>query len=300
MKDRRKNDHRHMDYLLHILVISGIYIIVSLGLNLIVGHTGLPSLGHGAFFCTGAYAASLVALDLGLSPWLGLLIGALLAGLFGLLTGILLARLRGDYFALATFGLAVVTFTVANSWASLTRGPMGLPGIPGFAILGYRLATIPEYLAVVAIFVALTHLVTVRMVDSPFGRVLRAIREDEIATVAMGKDVTKHRIQVFVAGALFAGVAGGLYAYYFTFIDPSSFTAMESITVLLMVVLGGMGSVAGPFVGAVILVVLPEFLRLLGMPGSVAAPLRQMLYGLLLVALMLGRPQGILGTYKFK
>ena len=138
-----------------------------------------------------------------------------------------------------------------------------------------------------------------RIVDSPFGRILRAIREDETAVSAVGRNVDKYKIIVFVIGAFFAGIAGSLYAHYITFIDPSSFTVMESITILLMVVFGGMGSLKGSFVGAAVLVILPELLRFMGMPSSIAAPLRQMIYGLLLVTLMLYRPQGILGKYKW-
>jgi branched-chain amino acid transport system permease protein len=150
------------------------------------------------------------------------------------------------------------------------------------------------------VFVGITYLVLERIVNSPFGRVLRAIREDEVATAVVGKDVQRHKTIVFVVGAFFAGIAGSLYAHYIAFIDPSSFTVMESITILLMVVFGGMGSLTGSFLGAVVLVVFPELLRFLGMPSSVAAPLRQMIYGLLLVLLMLWRPQGILGKFKWQ
>lgn len=289
-----------MEYILHILVITGIYIILTLSLNLVVGYTGLPSLGHAAFSCVGAYTSALLALNLGLSPWLGLLIGACVAALLGVVIGFPSLRLKGDYLALATFGLGVIVYSVAKNWVSLTRGPMGLPGIPGFSILGFQLSEIWSYLILVTLFVFLTYFTLGRVVNSPFGRILRGIREDEIATLAMGKDVDRHKILVFVIGAFFAGIAGSLYAHYITFIDPSSFTIMESILILLMVVFGGMGSLSGSFVGAAILVIFPELLRFLGMPSAVAAPLRQMIYGLLLIVLMLKRPQGILGQYKFR
>ena len=177
---------------------------------------------------------------------------------------------------------------------------MGLPGIPGFSVFGVQLSRVWQYLILVTIFVLVTYFVIRRIVNSPFGRVLRGIREDEVAALAMGKNINKYKIVVFVVGAFFAGIAGSLYAHYITFIDPSSFTVMESIAILLMVVFGGMGSLAGSFVGAAVLVILPELLRFVGMPSSVAAPLRQMIYGLLLIVLMLKRPQGILGTYRWK
>lgn len=286
-----------MEYLLHILVITGIYIILSLSLNLILGYTGLPAFGHAAFSCVGAYTSSLLALQYGISPWIGLILGACLAALLGLVIGLPSLRLKGDYLALATFGSAVIVYSAAKNWVSLTRGPLGLPGIPGFDLFGN---SIISYLILVALFVLLAYVAIWRIVNSPFGRILRGIREDEIATLAMGKDVDRHKLQVFITGAFFAGIAGSLYAHYITFIDPSSFTVMESITILLMVVFGGMGSLAGSFMGASVLVILPELLRFLGLPSAIAAPLRQMIYGLLLVLLMLKRPQGLIGEYRFR
>lgn len=289
-----------MEYILHILVIAGIYIILTLSLNLIVGFTGLPALGHAAFMCIGAYTSSLLALNMGVSPWIGLIIGACFAGVSGIVIGYPAVRLKGDYLALATFGLGVIVYSISKNWVSLTRGPMGLPGIPGFSIFGFELSGTWSYLLLVLIFVAITIFICNRIVNSPFGRVLRSIREDETASEALGKDTNKHKLMVFIIGAFFAGIAGSLYAHYITFIDPSSFTVMESITVLLMVIFGGMGSISGSIVGALILVIFPELLRFLGMPSSIAAPIRQMIYGLLLVILMIKRPQGIMGKYRFK
>jgi len=289
-----------MEYILHILVIAGIYIILTLSLNLIVGYTGLPALGHAAFSCIGAYASSLLALNAGLSPWIGLLTGACAAALAGIAIGYPAVRLKGDYLALATFGLGVIVYSIAKNWVSLTRGPMGLPGIPGFSVFGFQFSGIWSYLLLVLVFVAITIFIINRIVNSPFGRVLLSIREDEIASESLGKDTTKYKLLVFIIGAFFAGIAGSLYSHYITFIDPSSFTLMESITILLMVIFGGMGRISGSIVGAIILVVFPELLRFLGMPSSIAAPMRQMIYGLLLVFLMIKRPQGIMGLYRFK
>ena len=209
-------------------------------------------------------------------------------------------RLKGDYLALATFGLGIIVYSIAKNWVSLTRGPMGLPGIPQFSIFGYEIANVWSNLVLVSIFVAVTYIVIRNITNSPFGRVLKGIREDEIATLAMGKNINKYKLIVFVVGAFFAGIAGSLYAHYITFIDPSSFTVMESIVVLLMVVFGGMASLKGSCVGASILIIFPELLRFLGMPNSVAAPLRQMIYGLLLIILMILRPQGLMGKFRFK
>lgn len=288
-----------MEYFLHILVISGIYIILTLSLNLIVGFTGLPSLGHIAFACVGAYTSSLLALIYGISPWLGLVIGACIASVTGIIVGFAAMRLKGDYLAFATFGLGIIVYAVSKNWVALTRGPMGLPGIPGFTLPGLEIRPVWAYLTLVIVFVFITAFVINRIVHSPFGRVLKSIREDELASLSIGKDINKYKLIVFVIGAFFGGIAGSLYAHYITFIDPSSFTPMESITVLLMVVFGGMGSMKGSFLGALVLVIFPEMLRFLGMPSSFAAPLRQMIYGLLLIILMIKRPQGIVGKYRF-
>lgn len=288
-----------MEYFLHILVISGIYIILTLSLNLIVGFTGLPSLGHIAFACVGAYTSSLLALIYGISPWLGLVIGACIASVAGIIVGFAAMRLKGDYLAFATFGLGIIVYAVSKNWVALTRGPMGLPGIPGFTLPGFEIRPVWAYLTLVIVFVFITAFVINRIVHSPFGRVLKSIREDELASLSIGKDINKYKLIVFVIGAFFGGIAGSLYAHYITFIDPSSFTPMESITVLLMVVFGGMGSMKGSFLGALVLVIFPEMLRFLGLPSSFAAPLRQMIYGLLLIILMMKRPQGIVGKYRF-
>ncbi|HAW50193.1 TPA: branched-chain amino acid ABC transporter permease [bacterium] len=289
-----------MEYLLHILVICGIYIILTLSLNLIVGYTGLAVLGQAAFFCVGAYFSALLALNFGISPWIGLVVGAIAASAISIIIGFSSMRLRGDYLALATFGFGVIVYSIAKNWVSVTRGPMGLPGIPQFSIFGWELSEIWSYLLLVAVFVVITTFIIHRIVDSPFGRILRSIREDEIAAEILGKNIVKYKLLVFVIGAFFAGIAGSLYAHYITFIDPSSFTMMEFVTILLMVTFGGMGSIRGSIVGAVILVVLPEILRFLGIPSSIAAPMRQMIYGFLLVFLMLKRPQGLMGTYRFR
>ena len=288
-----------MEYLLHILVIAGIYIILTLSLNLIVGYTGLPALGHAAFFAVGAYISALLALNFGISPWMGLIVGASFAALTGVVIGASSLRLKGDYFALVTIAFAFIVYYTVKNWVSVTRGPMGLPGIPGFSIFGLALDSTFSYFILVFVFVLITIFIVRRIVDSPFGRVLKSIREDEIAAEALGKDTTKHKLLAFVIGAFFAGIAGSLYAHYITFIDPSSFTIMESILILLMVIFGGMGSIKGSILGAIILVVFPELLRFLGMPSAIAAPTRQMIYGLVLIILMIKRPQGLMGRFRF-
>src|SRR4030043_1832111 len=193
-----------MEYFLHILIISGIYIILTLSLNLIVGFTGLAALGHIAFACVGAYTSSLLALNYGISPWIGLVIGAWFAAPLGIIIGFPSIRLKGDYLALATFGLGVIVYSVSKNWVDLTRGPMGLPGIPKFAVFGFELQPVWTYLILVLIFIFITSLVINRIVDSPFGRILKSIREDEVASLSIGKNIVKYKLIVFVVGAFFA------------------------------------------------------------------------------------------------
>ena len=288
-----------MEYILHILVICGIYSILALSLNLILGYTGLVNLGHAAFYATGAYISALLTLQVGLLPWIGLIAGGFGAALIGIIVTLPALRLKSDYLALATLGAGIIIYQVSKNWTSLTRGPMGLPGIPGFSIFGIAIDLTWSYLILVVVFVLITLFIINRLVTGAYGRVLKSIREDEVASSVLGKNVNKYKFQVFITGAFFAGLAGSLYAHYITFIDPSSFTIMESMTIILMVIFGGMGSIKGSVVGAVILVVIPEMLRFLGMPNSIAAPLRQMIYGLLLVILMMKRPQGLFGKFRF-
>jgi len=289
-----------MDYLLHILILIGIYVILSVSLNLIAGYTGLLSIAHAAFYGVGAYVAALMALKLH-SPFLvNVVCAVVLSGLLGALVGIPSLRIRDDYFVIATFAFQVITFSVLNNWVSFTGGPMGLPGIPRPAIFGIQVSSRVSFLVLVGVLCACTLCVAHRIVRSPFGRVLKAVREDEVFAQAAGKNVAAYKVLVFVIGAGMAAVAGVMYAYYISFIDPTSFTVMESIFIISIVIIGGAGRLWGPVLGAVVLVVLPELLRFIGLPTAVAANLRQIIYGGLLVVFMMWRPRGFLGEYAFQ
>ncbi|OGP57633.1 MAG: branched-chain amino acid ABC transporter permease [Deltaproteobacteria bacterium RBG_13_61_14] len=257
-------------------------------------------MAHAAFYGVGAYVAALMALKLG-TPFLANVICAIvLAGLFGALVGMPSLRIRDDYFVIATFAFQVITFSVLNNWVSFTSGPMGLPGIPQPNIFGLQVSSHWQFLILVGICAVIVFLVARRIVESPFGRVLKAIREDEVFALAAGKNVAAYKVLVFVIGAAMASVAGSLYASYITYIDPTSFTVMESIFIISIVIIGGAGNLWGSVLGATVLVILPEALRFIGLPSSVAANVRQIIYGALLVAFMMWRPQGFLGEYAFK
>jgi branched-chain amino acid transport system permease protein len=289
-----------VEYLLHILILIGIYVILSTSLNLIAGYTGLLSIAHAAFYGVGAYVAALMALNLHSPFLLNILCAIILSGLLGALVAWPSLRIKDDYFVIATFAFQVIVFSVMNNWVSFTGGPMGLPGIPQPNLFGLKITSHLGFLILVGIFCAGTIWGCRRLVLSPFGRVLKAIREDEVFTESVGKNVTQFKVLVFVAGAGLAAVAGCTYAYYISFIDPTSFTVMESIFIISIVIIGGAGNLWGSVLGAALLVTLPELLRFLGLPSSVAANIIQILYGALLVAFMMWRPQGLLGEFAFE
>jgi len=289
-----------MEYLLHILILIGIYIILSISLNLIAGYTGLLSISHAAFYGVGAYVAALMAINLH-SPFLiNIACAVILSSLLGALVGIPSLRIRDDYFVIATFAFQVITFSVLNNWVSFTGGPMGLPGIPQPTVFSLTISSYIDFLLLVGFFCAVVIWISRRIVQAPFGRVLKAIREDEVFALAAGKHVGAYKVFVFMIGAGMAAVAGVMYAHYISFIDPTSFTVMESIFIISIVIIGGAGSLWGPVVGAIVLVTMPEMLRFVGLPSSIAANVRQILYGGLLVAFMMWRPRGFLGEYSFK
>jgi len=289
-----------MEYALHIAILVAIYVMLSASLNLIAGYAGLVSIGHAAFYGLGAYVVGLLALRAHTPFGLALACACAAGGVLGLLLGWPSLRLKDNHFVMATFAFQVMTFSVLNNWVSLTGGPLGLPGIPRPALFGVQVSSELGFLLLGVLLCLGTLLVCRRVVTSPFGRTLKAIREDETFAQSCGTDVASCKITVLAVAGGLAATAGSLYAYYVSFIDPSSFTVMESIFILAIVIIGGAGNLWGSIVGAVVLVTLPELLRFVGLPNAVAANTRQMLYGALLVAFVVWRPQGLLGEYAFR
>jgi branched-chain amino acid transport system permease protein len=289
-----------VEYLLHILILIGIYVIAGVSLNLVCGYTGLLSIAHAAFYGVGAYAAALLGLRFHTPFAVSLAAGIVSAMILGVIVGAPSLRLHEDYFVIATFGFQVITYSVMNNWVSFTGGPLGLPGIPQPVVFGMRISSHWGFLALTWALAALVFVFARTLVRSPFGRVLRAVREDEVLAQSLGKDVARQKMTIFVVGAGLAAIAGCIYAWYITFIDPTSFTVQESIFMLAIVILGGPGNLWGSVLGAVFLVSVPEMLRFVGMPSSIAANMRQILYGLALVLLMMFRPQGLIGEYELR
>ena len=279
------------DYYRDILTLTGMYIVLALGLNIIVGQAGLLNLGYVAFYAIGAYTYAILSTQLGLSFWPGLLIGALTAGAAAALLGSVTLRLRGDYFAIVTLGLGEITRIVLNNWASLTGGPNGISRIGRPMIGGYVLSSTLDFYYLIVLLVAVTIGAVHRLMFSRIGRAWIAIREDEVAAEAMGINTFKLKLLAFVLGSAWAGLAGVFFAAKMAFVSPESFTFFESVMILCMVVLGGMGSIPGIILGAFLLIALPEVFRDF-------QDYRMLAFGVALVLMMIFRPQGLLGTVK--
>ena len=258
------------------IILVCINIILAVSLNLINGYTGQFSLGHAGFMAIGAYAGAICTVKLALPLVVALAAGAVLAGFVGLLIGLPTLRLKGDYLAIATLGFGeIIRLTVLN--IPYIGGASGLTGIP-------RLTTF----AWVFWLMILTVFIIKNLINSSAGRACIAVRENEIAAEAMGVNTTKYKVMAFTVGAVFAGIAGVLFAHYFYLVHPSSFTFMKSIDILTIVVLGGLGSMAGSIVGAVVLTFVSAVL-------ASYAEWRMIIYAVLLIVVMIFRPQGLLG-----
>jgi branched-chain amino acid transport system permease protein len=273
---------------LHVATLCGLYIVLTLSLNLITGFCGQFSLGHAGFYGVGAYTAALLAVHHASPFLLNLAAAAVVAGLLGFLIGLPTLRLGGIYLAMATLGFGEIIYLVLLNWLALTRGPLGIPAIPGPALPGVDLGTPQRQYYVALALAILTAAVVSRLVNSRFGEAIQAIREDEIAAEAMGVPTTRLKVLAFTVSAAIAGVAGAFFAHYTSFISPASFTLVESILVLSLLVFGGMGSIEGSIAGAVLLTLAPEVFRFL-------AEYRMVIYGILLLGLIVFRPQGLLG-----
>ncbi|NLW92013.1 MAG: branched-chain amino acid ABC transporter permease [Syntrophomonadaceae bacterium] len=266
-------------YFLRIILIIGINIILALGLNLITGVTGQLSMGHAGFMSLGAYTSAILTMNYGVAFPTALLGGSLVAALFGFFIGLPTLRLQGDYLAMVTIGFAEIIRVFFLNFEPGGKA-VGLSGIP-------QETTFLTVWGLVAVAVFLN----ARLLSSRTGRAFYAIREDEIAAESCGVNTTRLKVTAFVLGSFLGGLGGGLYAHYMFYIDPQVFNFTKSIELLNMVVLGGMGSIPGTILGAVLLTILPELLR-------VVAEYRLMFYGALLVILMIFRPNGLLGDVR--
>jgi branched-chain amino acid transport system permease protein len=294
-------------YMLHVLIITGIFIIAAMSLNLLLGYTGQLSLGHVAFFGLGAYVTSLVSLGfsvhilpdvmvtLGPQPvWLGMICGIIVAGLFGWAIGRIAFKVRGAYFVIVTVSFAEVVRLVALNWDELTQGPMALNNIPALSLglLGlFEINFVGKftYYYLVLVVAIIAYVIIARLVRSRAGRAMIALRENEALAASVGVDVTEFLVLATVVSAAIAGAAGVLYAHYVRIVDPNIFLFIYTVTMVIMVVAGGKGTLAGPVVGGLIFGLLPEFLRSL----EAAPEMQWIIYGVLMILVVYLLPQGI-------
>ncbi|MSP51651.1 MAG: branched-chain amino acid ABC transporter permease [Alphaproteobacteria bacterium] len=300
-----------MNYLLHLLILLDVYIVVAMSLNVIVGYVGLLTLAHAAYFAIGGYSYALVTLLLGWS-FVPAVIAAVLVGVaFSFALSLASWRLKGDFFVLFSLAVQIAIYTVLwnwrksgvepGTWENLTNGIDGLNAIAKPLLFGHQFVGLGEIAILFTVIMALVGVISWTMLNSPWGRLLKAVRDDELAARSLGKDVRLIKMQAIGIAAALAGFAGALFASYMAFINPMSFDLNQSIVLLSMIIVGGVGNAfIGPFFGALLLLAIPEALRFVDLPIMVAGEVRLMVYGLLLVVLMRWRPQGIAGSYRME
>jgi len=273
-------------YYLNVLVFVGIYSLITIGLSLLMGYTGQISLGHAAFFGLGAYTSGVLSTKFGVSPWLALLAAIFVTGGIAFLIGAPALKLKGHYLAMATLAFGYIVFIVFNQASSLTGGPSGFGQIPRFRLGNFLLRSDVHYYYLVWTLVIVVLLVSLNIIHSRVGRALRSIHEGELTANIMGVNTARYKIQVFVLSAVYASLAGSLYAHFITFLNPTPFGFHFSIVLVVMVAVGGMANVWGAMIGAALLTILPEYLRAF-------QDYDILIYGSILLVIMMFLPQGL-------
>lgn len=288
-------------YFLHLVVMAGVFVILTSSWNLLTGYAGQMNLGHAAFYGIGAYASALLCMKLGISPWITLFLGGAVSACFGLLLGIPALRLSGPYLAITTIGFAEILRLVAMNWVGLTRGSLGLYGIPpltpitlGGLNITFHAEQNSYYVVLGLIFLTVWSIR--RFTSSAFGISLRAMRDDEIGAASIGININRYKLAVFTLSAFLAGVAGAFLAHYQRLVSPETLSLGETFTVLTMTMLGGLGTIAGPIIGAVLLTFLSEGLRFV--EDAAGLDIRYIIYGLLLILTILFMHGGVVGLWE--
>ena len=287
-----------MEYLINLAILFGIYSMLALSLNMLIGMGGLVSLAQAAFYGIGAYATAIGMTSLGLGFFTTIILGIVVNAILAFVVGKILARFQGDYYAIVSAGLSIIVFSILQNWKSVTHGPLGIFGIGKPEIGSYTFYSNIAFLGLVMVFTVAFYMLYQWINKSSFGRVLKALREDEHLTHVMGYKTKQYKSVIFVLSAALSGIAGAFFASYIAFIDPSSFQLKEGIFLFTIIIVGGLSSAIGSVVGALILISLPEVLRFVGLPYETAAQLQQMIYGAMLLLMMIFKPQGLFGKYR--
>ena len=272
-----------MDYAYHLITFIALYTILASSLNLFSGYTGLLSLSHAGFYGIGAYTSALLSQHYGISPLINIPIAMIITAIVAYLISFIALRTYEDYFVVVTLGIQIIIYSLMNNLTDITNGPLGIVGIEGFSFLPNNLSFMLFAVGIALFVYYLLH----NFSKSHYALNLKGIKEDEVYMKSLGKDVKKMKIEVFVISASLASVAGVLYAHYISYIDPTSFTVDESIYILSIVIIGGLGNLRGAFLASTFMVLLPEILRFIGLPDSIAANMRQIIYGLVLIGVIL-------------
>jgi len=289
-----------VNYLLHILVMAEIYIILGLAMNLLAGYTGLLSLSQAAFYGIGAYTTGLLLVDSG-NSFPAVLALAMLINLIACIPVIVFSiRFRDLFFVLATLAWQVIVFTVLYNWISVTNGPYGIGGIPKPAVFGYVFESLPQFSVLAGGICSFVLLFFYGLHRSPLSRYFQGIRDDQLAMLSFGKNPSYYKAIAISISSGASAIAGALFATYYSYIDPTSFTLNESILIISIVLIGGMGTIRGSVAGALFYVLLPEVLRFVHVPDAIASNLRMMIYALILILMVQFRPYGFFGNYRFE
>ena len=273
-----------------IMVFAGIYCLITIGLSLLMGYAGQISIGHAAFFGIGAYISAILTVRYGLNPWLCMFIGMIIAAVVAILVGAPSLKLKGHYLAMATLAFGIIIYIIFNEEIEWTGGPDGMSGIPGLSLFGFELDSVVSYFYLVWGFVFAAFIFTINIIQSGAGRALRAIHSSEPAASAMGVDISRFKIIVFVYSAILASLAGSLYAHYLNFINPSTFDLFFSIKLLIMIALGGMHNIWGAIIGAALITFMSyEWLHYF-------EELEVIVYGAILLIVTIFFPNGLVGV----
>ncbi len=277
------------DYILNVAIMIGIYVILASSMNLTNGYAGIFSMGHSAFYGIGAYATGILSFRIGSGFWTGMLAAGVASMMFGLLLGIPALRLKGIFFALITVSFLEIFRLVTMNWISLTRGPMGIPGIPAPTLFGWSLSANRHFYYLILVMDIMMVLFMYRIIHSRLGRAFMAIRDDDLAAAALGIPTFRYRLLALAISTCLCGFAGCFYAHYASYISVDSFGVSESFIILTMMIVGGMGTITGPLVGAIVMVIFPEIFRSL-------LEYRMVAYGVILILMILFRPEGLFGV----